>query len=483
MGIVDEFIRDYAGKGREIGWLSERAEITKEELDKAQDRLVELARKQALEEFKKTEGEKPKPRERSNFYTQESIENVEKAATQYSREIIESHAQYDFSVTQDDINDYVDGAYAKTNSEKYKPYLNVSNRLADDVRDEIPDIEEHAHALTDNDIRHTRNSHGEHSNEKYPITADDQKTIPDIVQNYDKVIVKYRKGAPGIVYVKVVSENLVYYLESVEDNYEGQKLLINKQMIKTGITDVPDLAGFYDAIQKKQSLSDFLADLQKIHKTYAQSAGQQVTANHSIGDESENVNSDMASREVTNEEPDTKYNIPEGYGIFIRNTAAKYVDKIFSGEKTVETRPDRTLDSYLHKWAPIVDTAKRQVIGEAYIDSVIEYDDAEDFRADADRHLVPENSKYDWDGKGKRYGYVITDTRKYDTPIPVPDDAKRYGRIATQYSREVNAAYNDEQKTVGSPLRTMAYTGKTGGNIARNRKDGGTQALRLYCTR
>ncbi len=35
-----------------------------------------------------------------------------------------------------------------------------------------------------------------------------------------------------------------------------------------------------------------------------------------------------------------------------------------------------------------------------------------------------------------------------------------------RYSREVNAAYNDEQKTVGSPLRTMAYTGKSGGNIA-----------------
>ena len=215
MGIVDEFIREYAGKGREIGWLSERAEMTKDALDNAQDKLVDETRKQTLEEFKKTEGEKPKPRERSNFYA------------------------------------------------------------------------------------------------------------------------------------------------------------------------------------------------------------------------------NMASRDVTNEEPDTKYNIPEGYGIFIRNTRAKFVDKIFSGKKTVETRKSRTLDSYLHKWAPIVDTAKKQVIGEAYIDSVIEYDNPGDFRADAERHLVPETSKYNWkDGKGKRYGYVITDTRKYDTPIPVPEDAKKYGRIATQYSRE-----------------------------------------------
>ena len=141
------------------------------------------------------------------------------------------------------------------------------------------------------------------------------------------------------------------------------------------------------------------------------------------------------SREVTNEESDRNWNIPEGYGVFIRNTGAKYVDKIFSGEKDIETRPSRTLDSYLHKWAPIINTETRQVIGEAYIDSVIEYDDAADFRADVSRHLVPEGSKYDWNGNGKRYGYVITDTKKYDTPKTLPDDAAKYGRIAADTKR------------------------------------------------
>ncbi len=40
------------------------------------------------------------------------------------------------------------------------------------------DIKEYTHALRDNDIRHIRNSHGEKTNEKYPVTANDIKRIP-----------------------------------------------------------------------------------------------------------------------------------------------------------------------------------------------------------------------------------------------------------------------------------------------------------------
>ena len=67
-GIVDEFVREYAGKGRPAGWLSDRAEMTKEALDTAQDTLVEANRDAMREEFQKTEGKKPKPKVRSNFY-------------------------------------------------------------------------------------------------------------------------------------------------------------------------------------------------------------------------------------------------------------------------------------------------------------------------------------------------------------------------------------------------------------------------------
>ncbi|MBQ0111008.1 MAG: hypothetical protein KBS41_03675 [Oscillospiraceae bacterium] len=47
-------------------------------------------------------------------------------------------------------------------------------------------------------------------------------------------------------------------------------MLVNKQMIKTGIKDIPDV--YREAINKKEEISKFLADLQKIHEEYAQSA-------------------------------------------------------------------------------------------------------------------------------------------------------------------------------------------------------------------
>ncbi len=143
-----------------------------------------------------------------------------------------------FGVTQDDINDYVDRAGSKTNSADHLKYAEPSKRLIQDVQDEI-DISGYIHTLRDNDIRHIYNSHGEKTNEKYPITPADIKAIPNIVYNYDKVFVVKRAGKDagspertGIIYVKVNKDNTVYYLEQATDQYHNENLLVNKQMIK-----------------------------------------------------------------------------------------------------------------------------------------------------------------------------------------------------------------------------------------------------------
>ena len=188
----------------------------------------------------------------------------------------DSDTEYDFGINQRDINTYVENAYQNANENAYQKYAKVEERLAQDVGDDIPDIEEYTHAIRDNDIRHVRNSHGEQTNEKYPVTENDQKLIPFIVKNYDKVIVKTdHKGRPGIVYVKAMSDNLVYYLEAVTSEYGGEKLLVNKQMIKTGYGDIPHLYGLKDAIAKKETLAEFLTDLDQVRKAYARSASQQ----------------------------------------------------------------------------------------------------------------------------------------------------------------------------------------------------------------
>ena len=185
---------------------------------------------------------------------------------------------FSFGVTQDDINNYVEAAYKNENDADYKKYAEVSDRLLNDVSDEI-DLNGYAHALRDNDIRHIRNSHGENTPEKYPVTKEDMKNIPWLVENYDKVfIVRRNSGKVGIIYVKTAQDGLVYYLEQVTSVYGNEPLLINKQMIKTGIDDIPDLPGLKDAITKKQSEIEFLDDLKKAPKVYAQGVYQ----SHSI---------------------------------------------------------------------------------------------------------------------------------------------------------------------------------------------------------
>ena len=194
----------------------------------------------------------------------------EEAYRQKNNTATEGGVKYSFGVTQTDINNYVDAAYKKENVEDYKKYAEASQKLISDVANEI-DISGYVHALRDNDIRHIKNSHGENTNEKYPITSEDIKQIPWIVENYDKVFVKTNaRGKPGIVYVKVTSDNAIYYVEAVTEEYHNEKLLVNKQMIKTGFEEIPNLHGLISAINKKEGSSQYLADLEKIRKAYVQ---------------------------------------------------------------------------------------------------------------------------------------------------------------------------------------------------------------------
>ena len=110
-----------------------------------------------------------------------------------------------------------------------------------------------------------------------------------IVKNYDKVFVKKNsQGKPGLVYVKVGKDNVIYYVEAITTEYNKKKLLVNKQMVKTGIDYIPDLYGLVDAINKKEGSSQYLADLQKIRKAYVQDVKENYPIN-SIPENQKNV--------------------------------------------------------------------------------------------------------------------------------------------------------------------------------------------------
>lgn len=163
--------------------------------------------------------------------------------------------------TQEQINGYVDYAFGygeeKQSNEnididKQKSIIyigSVSDELASEIMEQGGiDISGYDHALVDNDIRHIRNSHGENTNETYPITADDIKQIPDIINNYDDVLyIERDDGKKGIYYVKR-HNGVTYYLEQIPDK---RNVLSNKQMIKVPTGTIPGIKALQEAINKK----------------------------------------------------------------------------------------------------------------------------------------------------------------------------------------------------------------------------------------
>ena len=126
------------------------------------------------------------------------------------------------------------------------------------------------------------------------------------------------------------------------------------------------------------------------------------------------------------------YTIPDGYAVYIRNTSAHFVDRIFDGSKCIETRTSPVLESCRGKWVKIVKTETHEIVGEVRFLSrkPTVFDSYESFDAKRSAHLVPKGSRFDWNGT--KYGYYILATRKYEKPVPLAPDAKRYGRIAVE---------------------------------------------------
>jgi len=103
----------------------------------------------------------------------------------------------------------------------------------------------------------------------------------------------------------------------------------------------------------------------------------------------------------------------EGIGININDGEQDFTDQILRGEKTIETRNTRSLDPYIGKRVGLVRTGKgkAQHVGFAVIGEPKFYSDAESFRQDEDKHLVPVGSEYDIPETGK-WGYPIINPEK-----------------------------------------------------------------------
>ena len=115
-------------------------------------------------------------------------------------------------------------------------------------------------------------------------------------------------------------------------------------------------------------------------------------------------------------------------GININTDDFPWIEKILSGEKTIETRNSKSLYPYIGKRVGLVKTKKghrAMLVGYATIGTPIIYVTKEEFDADYDRHLVSPRSIYQYQYSGAtKYGYPMINVEKLNIPIPVTSQGR-----------------------------------------------------------
>lgn len=258
------------------------------------------------------------------------------------------------------VEDYIDHAVAKSRFvdnpliiDEQVPDLEIgvaTDDLVDKIQHEYGvDLTGYRHVLTDNDVRHIYNSHGPHRPGDYPVTPQDLKAIPFIIQNAQEVYYLPRKdGKRGLMY-QYRHNGTTYFLEQIVDD---GKILRNKQMIKVPTGTIPDVEGLADAVKAKSTSSLPSDAANAVPQMYAQ-----------------DVRSDASAENVTQPNPlVNNNNLPEGMGAasagFMGDTERGFSRNIATDENmNPELREDFELDPQMYHQLANKDTlAKAEAI-------------------------------------------------------------------------------------------------------------------------
>lgn len=108
------------------------------------------------------------------------------------------------------------------------------------------------------------------------------------------------------------------------------------------------------------------------------------------------------------------------YGIYIRGK--RIMDMILDREKIMETRTHNRLDRFISHWVGLIQTGngKPKLVGYAYVMDSFKFHDLDEWDKYRSMHRIAEGSKYDWDLNTNKYGYLLGDVMKLDSPIELP---------------------------------------------------------------
>ena len=105
-------------------------------------------------------------------------------------------------------------------------------------------------------------------------------------------------------------------------------------------------------------------------------------------------------------------------GLSINDSTQPFTEQILSGEKTIETRDTNSLKSRIGERVGLVRTGTEGdtlVVGYATIGEPKVYTNAEEFRADEDKHLVTEGGSFDI--KDRKFGYPLENVTRESNPF------------------------------------------------------------------
>lgn len=206
------------------------------------------------------------------------------------------------AASQEEVNTYVVDSISKSRfvenpviSNDNKPNLHIgiiNEKTANEIQNEYGiNLHGYQHILNDNDLRHIYNRHGPHTNEKYPVTIDDLQAIPFIIENADNIYFAEKDNEKAGIYYKYRHNGVTYYLEQIIDE---DKTLHNKQMIKVGAGEVPDIPELKRAIANKRSVSpapDKAANA--VPRMYVQDVRDDASLTPTVPQSASDVNSSM----------------------------------------------------------------------------------------------------------------------------------------------------------------------------------------------
>lgn len=117
------------------------------------------------------------------------------------------------------------------------------------------------------------------------------------------------------------------------------------------------------------------------------------------------------------------------------NIQAPWSTLLIDGEKSVETRSYALPKKYEGVELALIETPgknrnfKARIIGTITFSHSFEYPDSQTWADDYNRHKVEEDSIFGWKENKSKYGWVVSNIKKFEEPVDAP---KKRGIIFTK---------------------------------------------------